>query len=619
MALKKELGLLEVFSIAAGAMISSGLFILPGLAYLKVGSASILAYLLAGILIIPSLFSKAELATAMPKAGGDYFFINRSMGSGMGTIAGMAAWFSLALKSAFALLGIGAFTSILFPSITYGQIKMIAVFFCFIFMILNIISTRHTGKMQIILVMGLLAILSLFIIWGFGKVDVHNFTPFNTGNTADLFATAGLIFISYGGLTKIASVAEEIKNPGKNLPLGMILSFLIVTAIYVMVIFVTNGILGDKLVLADGTATLTPISDAAGLIGGKAGMLILAIAGLLAFISTGNAGIMAASRTPFAMSRDKLLPGFLSKLSKDYNTPHYSIYLTVLVMLVFIIFLDLELLVKTASTMMLVLFALINLAVIVMRESRIQNYQPKFKSPFYPYIQIVAIILYLFLIFEMGTSTLLISGAFLLISYIWYAIYGKIRSNRESALVYLIKRIKSSELDSAELESELREIIMERDLIKRDRFDLMIENCPVLDISAPIKRDDFFAEVAGLLAKSLSCGEREIFKKLQSREAESSTVIMPDLAIPHLILSGEKRFEIALVRAKSGIYFNEDYPAVKTVFVIAGSQDERQFHLQSLAAIAQIVQKPDFQEKWQKAKNKDSLRDVVMLSQRSRH
>jgi basic amino acid/polyamine antiporter, APA family len=619
MKLKKELGLFDVFSIAAGAMISSGLFILPGLAYLKVGPAVFLAYLLAGILVIPSLFSKAELATAMPKAGGDYFFINRSMGAGLGTIAGMAAWFSLAFKSAFALLGIGAFTTIIFPSITYSQVKLIALFFCFIFMFVNMVSTRHSGKLQSLLVFGLLVILGLFIFLGIGKVQLSNFSNFNQGSTRDLFATAGLIFISYSGLTKIASVAEEIKNPNRNLPLGMILTFIVVTIIYVLAVFVTVGVAGDSLIKSDGSATLTPLSDAAQFFSGRLGMVIMAIAALLAFISTGNAGIMAASRTPFAMSRDRLLPKFLSRINKDYQTPHYAIILTVILMAIVIIFLDLELLVKTASTISLVLFAMINLSVIIMRESHIQNYQPKFKSPLYPWIQIGAILVYGFLIFEMGTVPLVISGGFLLISYIWYHLYGKIRSNRESALLYLIKRIKASELDSAELEQELKEIILERDSIQKDRFDELIEKCPVIDLQNRENKEEFFARVAGVLNMSLSCGEREIYHKLIDREAESSTVIAPNLAIPHLILPGEHKFEVLLARSQNGVYFSEESPSVKMIFVIAGTRDERQFHLRSLAAIAQIVQQPDFKENWLKAQNVEALRDIILLADRHRH
>ena len=97
--MKKELGVVHIFSIASGAMISSGLFVLPAVVYNKAGPSIILAYIFAGILMIPAMFAKAELATAMPKSGGTYFFINRSLGPLFGTFAGFASWFSLSLKS----------------------------------------------------------------------------------------------------------------------------------------------------------------------------------------------------------------------------------------------------------------------------------------------------------------------------------------------------------------------------------------------------------------------------------------------------------------------------------------------------------------------------------------
>ncbi len=119
----RKLGGLDIFCIAAGAMISSGLFILPGIAFAKIGPAIIFAYILAGIAVLPAMFAKAELATAMPKAGGSYFFIERSMGGWAGTMGGIASWFSLSLKSAFALVGIGAFVTLINPPIREKEIK----------------------------------------------------------------------------------------------------------------------------------------------------------------------------------------------------------------------------------------------------------------------------------------------------------------------------------------------------------------------------------------------------------------------------------------------------------------------------------------------------------------
>ena len=136
--LTRQLSLLDVFCIAAGAMISSGLFVLPGLIYAKTGPAVILAYILAGIFVLPALFTKAELATAMPKAGGGYFFVERSMGSVAGVIGGFAEWFSLSIKSAFALVGIGAFAILINPNLTLWQIKLIAAGFCIFLSLIHI-------------------------------------------------------------------------------------------------------------------------------------------------------------------------------------------------------------------------------------------------------------------------------------------------------------------------------------------------------------------------------------------------------------------------------------------------------------------------------------------------
>ena len=161
--LKRDLGLVDVFCIASGAMISSGLFVLPGLAFYKAGPAVIFSYGIASLLVIPAVLAKAELATAMPKAGGTYFFIDRSMGPMMGTVGGFAAWFSLAFKSSFALVGIGLFTVLLNPGFSDQQIKFIAVFFCLVFAVINIIGVKETGKTQILLVGGFVFFQSLLL------------------------------------------------------------------------------------------------------------------------------------------------------------------------------------------------------------------------------------------------------------------------------------------------------------------------------------------------------------------------------------------------------------------------------------------------------------------------
>lgn len=613
MKLQRDLGPLDLFCIASGAMISSGLFVLPGLAYLAIGPASFVAYFLAALIVLPAMLSKAELGTAMPKAGGDYFFIDRSMGAGFGTLAGLAAWFSLSFKSAFALLGIGAFATLLYPSTHYWQIKLIAVGCCIVFGLINFVGISHAGKLQIVLVLGLIAILVVYNTRGLAFIQLDHFRPFMRGSIRNLFATAGLIFVSYGGLTKIASVAEEVKNPAKNIPLSMSLAFFIVSVLYVFTVFVTVGVLGDGLIQSPGQASLTPISDGAQIFMGRFGQILLAVGAILAFISTGNAGIMAASRNPMAMSRDGLLPKFFESMHPKFRTPYNSLVFTCLFMILIILFLDLEMLVKTASTLKVLLFGAVNISVIIMRESGIQNYQPRFKAPLYPWLQIAGLISYGFVLFEMGPGPLTIAGFFLGIALLWYWLYGRIRSNRQSALVHLVERITAKELTSYALDEELKAILLEREEVVENRFDVLVQRAIVLELDECMNIETAFQTISEALAERVGLTPEQIYDLLWQREQDSSTVIAPGLAIPHIIVPGEHKFEILLARCKAGVYFDPDSDPLHAIFVLAGTYDERNFHLQVLMSIAKVVQKTDFMRQWLQASRTEALRDIVLL------
>jgi amino acid transporter len=612
--LKKELGLLNVFCIASGAMISSGLFILPALAYTKTGPAMFFSYIIAGLLILPAMFAQAELATAMPRAGGTYFFIERSMGAAAGTIGGLTSWFSLSFKSAFALVGMGIFTMLFSPGITEIQVKLIAVGCCLFFMFVNIIGVKHSGRLQIALVLSLIGILILYVLRGSFSIEHTRYIPFMPLGIGSVFATAGLVFISFGGLTKICSVAEEVDNPGRNIPLGMFLAFAVVMVLYALVALITVGLLEAS----ELSGALTPLSLGAGTLMGPVGSAVLGFAAFLAFVSTANAGLLTASRDPLAMSRDQLLPGFLKKLSVKFKTPYFSIVLTSLFMIIVILFLDLEHLVKTASTLMILLFAFVNLSVIVMRESKIETYRPKFRSPFYPWIQIFGIVGYAFLIFEMGRLPVEISGIFIACALAWYLVYARAKVRRRSGLMHIIERVTAQELKGDTLRDELREIIIERDRIIEDRFDRLVRNCEILDIDRSLSMQGIFRKLSATLSKSIEVDKTILFDLFMEREKETSTVIAPGLAVPHIVVRGVHKFDILLVRCREGITFPEVAQPVHTMFVLVGSADERNFHLRALAAIAQIAQDKAFDEHWLKARNSDQLRDLILLAERRR-
>jgi mannitol/fructose-specific phosphotransferase system IIA component (Ntr-type) len=254
-----------------------------------------------------------------------------------------------------------------------------------------------------------------------------------------------------------------------------------------------------------------------------------------------------------------------------------------------------------------------------MRESRIGNYQPKFKSPLYPWIQLFGIIGCGFLLFQMGTVSLLTTGALILGCFGIYWFFGRKKTDREYALIHLVERVMDKNLAKNILESELKDIIRERDDITKDRFDHIIEKCTILDIASRIELENFLHISSKAIARDVKKQPDEIFNALLKREKETSTVINPFVAIPHIIVEGNNVFEILVARCKEGILFSDAEKYVKAVFILIGTSDERNFHLKALSAIAQIVQNPKFEKMWMDAKGPDNLRDIILLGERMRH
>ncbi|MBN2269413.1 MAG: amino acid permease [Sedimentisphaerales bacterium] len=609
MNLRRDLSLLGIFCIASGAMISSGLFILPGLAYARAGPAVIFCYLLAGILSLPGMLSIAEMTTAMPKAGGDCFAVVRSLGPVAGTVAGLLSWFSLAMKTAFALVGMSIFTRL----IVDADLHLLSIFFCAVFLVINLVGVKRAGYTQVALVVALLGLMVLYVAAGLGKVRVENLAPFAPNGPSSIFFTTGFVFVSYAGLLQIASVAEEIKDPARNIPLAMIMSLLVVSILYSLMVLVTAGVLEPAAL----SRSLTPISDGAEAIMGRFGRIALSLAAVFAFLSTANAGLMAAARSLVPLSRDNLIPEFFGRINQRFRTPHNSLIVTALVIAVAVL-LQLDMLIEAASVVLILTNVLSCLSVIILRESRVQNYQPKFRAPLYPWMQIAGIIGFGFLLFEMGVEALTITGILALGGFFTYWFYGRIRTTGEYALLHLIERITARELTSHSLEAELREIIRERDRIKKDRFDEIIERACVLDIEDSIRREDLFKMVGEAMSPRLSMEPERIVQLLMERENESSTVLSPYLAVPHIVIGGEGRFDILLARCRKGAYFSETDPTVRAVFVIMGTKDERNFHLHALSAIAQTIQDPHFEVRWANAKTKENIRDILLLGERRR-
>ena len=433
--LDRSLGLYPTMMISIGAMIGSGIFVLPALGYKKAGPAVILAYVLAALVVLPAALSKAEMATAMPESGGTYLYIDRALGPLFGTIAGIGAWFSLVFKSSFALVGLGAYL-LLFAPIAQGAVVYVGLALAVVVVALNISGTKLSGQVQAIIVTVVVAGLLAYVVNAGFVADTARYSPFTTDGSVGVITAAAFVFVSYAGVTKVASVAEEVKDPGTNLPRAMLGSMAVMTVLYVAVVGAVIG-LSDPEVLKYGgpgeTASLTPMADGAGALLGGAGVVFISVIAVVALTSMANAGVMSSSRFPLAMSRDDLLPPRLRTIDSRFKTPRNSVLLTGVTLLLLIAFVPVIELAKLASAFQILVFSIINVALIAFREADVPSYQPEFRSPGYPFVQIFGFLAGIALLTQMGTIPILGAAGIILGSALVYLLYGRSRTDRTGA------------------------------------------------------------------------------------------------------------------------------------------------------------------------------------------
>jgi len=623
--LKKELGLFEVFTISTGAMFSSGFFLLPGLASQYTGPSVFVAYLVSGILILPAMFSIAEIATALPRSGGAYFFLDRSLGPMIGTIGGLGTYFALMFKTAFAIIGIGAYAAIFWEV----PIKTIAIMATLFFMFLNLIGAKKTTGLQNFFVSFLIIVLGAFIFDGLynifftERVDIpkanEHFSPFFTNGFEGIIVTAGFVFVSYLGLTQIASVAEEIRNPERNIPLGMLLSLTVTSLIYFLGVFVMVSVIDPVEFANDLAPAATAVKKLFTWMPGNMGAYLMTGAAMAAFASTGNAGLLSSSRYPFAMGRDQLFPPLFSKVGKK-GTPMYAILLTTAFILFFILVLSEAGIAKLASTFQLLIFMFINFSVIVFRSSKIESYDPGYRSPLYPYMQIAGIVISVVLIAYMGWMAILFTAGIALIGVIWYKYYARVRVKREGAIFHWFALL--GKYQHTELESEFMSIIKEKGLRQGDPFDETIIRARITHADKETDFEHLLNYVSGIFST-----EMHIKKEAMKNEFLVATGIDPALVIPKVSVLYAKNVGIDhpslhIVFSESGInkpivkngISSEDY--INVFFFLVNPSNEPRQQLRMLSRLIDIIERENFVSEMLKLKSHREIKEYLLHNER---
>lgn len=599
--LKKNLGFFDVVAFGIGPMLSSGIFLLPGLVFAKVGPSAILAYVVAALLIIPSLLSKAELATAMPKAGGAYYFLDRSMGPLVGTISGFGTWMSLAFKSAFDLIGLGAYL-VLFIDL---PIKPVAAALCVVFAGLSISGVKNVGRFQGIFVSLLLGLLTYFIAKGFFFVEPAHFKPFFVDAKESFLGAVGLVYVSFAGLTKIASVAEEVEDLDRNIPYGMMTALAVTIVIYVLGMIVMIGVDPGP----EFAHSLTPVVDAAQKFMGPTGRILMTAAAIFAFVASANAGITAASRYPLAMSRDNLLNDYWKKIGK-FSTPTRSILLTMGLMITFILLLSPVGIAKLGSAFKLLIFGMLNLAVIVMRESRITAYDPGFKTKLYPWVQIIGILTPVVLIPELGILPMILSAGVVISGALWYYLYAKNRVDRSAAMYQVFERVGAQA--TPQLHEELRDIIREKGARREDTFDQCILRAEVVSHQKGQSYQEVLKKAASIISDRLELSTDEVYRELSGITDIS---LGNHLALPHAKIEEADHPELVIIHSRDGVALEQSEEKIYAILVIVSPSGRPRQHLRFLAELANRAEEIDFSGPWRDLIDADTIRQTFILSE----
>lgn len=602
--LKRRLGVFSVFAICTGAAFSSGFFLLPGMAADMSGPALPFAYLAAGILMLPAILSISELSAAMPRSGGPYFFVTRSFGPLLGMIGALGKFIQLLLKGAFAFVGVGIYLSVILEVPT----QLVAIVLVIIFTLLNLLGVRQTATTEKVLVTILVIILTYFVITGINEmfaatIDFEKqFQPMFPSGWGGFFSTVAFVFISFGGVAQVASVAEEVKDPARSFPKGIFLSLAVSTFFYLAGTFIMISLISSTNLQGDNTPVVTAVQQITRL---PIPVTLVVIAALAAFASTGNAAILSASRYPLALSRDKLIWGAFGKVTRR-GIPRRAVLLSGGISLGLIILFNVQELAKIASSFLLFVFFTMCHAVIVFRESHKRDYDPKFKSPLYPWTQITGCIIYLWLIWENGLQAVGFIAVVSFIGILWYFFGPGEKPHFSAAIFSLFRRFALKE----ESEPNTRNIELS---FEGSNLPSTVEDADFIDLEKETTFDEAIDKAAESLAHRLGGKREELAEILHEEVTHWKSPTRFDISVAPILLKGIEQPHMVVIRGDIKIPDEK----INGLIVIADDTHSSNRLLTLTGQLEIAIFHADFPKKWKDAKKASEIKSSLMNDLRS--
>ncbi|GGM65224.1 amino acid transporter/nucleotide-binding universal stress UspA family protein [Halarchaeum rubridurum] len=443
--LSRDMGLFGITFIGIGAMIGAGVFALTGFAAGLAGPALLLAFLLNGVIASLTAMSYAELGSSFPRSGGAYNWVTEALPRPWGFFTGWTNWFAQAVACALYAVTFGSFFTeflvvlgilhhdfVLFGVVTKPILdKLLAAVVVAFFAYINYRGAEETGKIGIVVTTIKVIILGVFVVFGAMATFEDPTWPtkffagqgFFANGITGVLAAMGFTYVAFEGYDIIVQSGEEVIDPGVNIPKAIFYSIVVVIPIYILVAFAAIGgitITQDLLNFAGvsgapadwATWNLLGELGELGIIQAAGqfvpyGLPLLLIAGLTATMSALNATLYASSRIAFSMSRDKLFPDKMSEIHSETRAPYLAIIVSAGIIALMALTLPIESVAASSSVMFLLLFSMVNVAVIAMRKNRPDLERP-FEVPFMPAVPILGIVFQLllapFLLTSLGLS-----------------------------------------------------------------------------------------------------------------------------------------------------------------------------------------------------------------------
>jgi APA family basic amino acid/polyamine antiporter len=435
--LKRSVGALDLTALGIGAIIGTGIFVIIGEAIGDSGPAIVLSFLLAGLTCVFSALSYAELASSIPVSGSAYTYSYATLGElpawiigwdllleyGVSVAAVAVGWGSYLQELLDSLFGITLPDAIAGPPGDGGTVNVPAVVLVAAVSALLVVGIRESARTNSVMVVIKLAILLLFVAIGVTAFDADNLQDFAPNGLDGIVDAASIIFFAYIGFDAVSTTAEESKDPGRDLPIGIIASLVIATILYILVALAATGMApADELAGSD-----APLAEALQIAGtGKWAVDLVSFGALIAISSVVLTVMYGMTRIVFTMARDGLLTQWFAKLSPRRTPARTTILFGALIALI-AAFVPLSEIAELVNIGTLFAFFVVNIGVIILRRTQ-PDLERRFRVPFVPVVPAIGAILCVYLMTRLPLVTWGRFGLWLLAGLLIYAFYGRTHS-----------------------------------------------------------------------------------------------------------------------------------------------------------------------------------------------